>query len=431
MNTHHKSSGFTLIELAIIILIAGILSIPLIQMYANYVVEKDVDTTKTRIIDAGRAISLSSTIRYPCPSDRSLPPTNANYGVDVCTITGFTLAGIPDCNTTGAEQGVCKTIGARDTGSGAVISGVFVDYDVVLIGGVPLKLQTVGPPISYTSIGGVSGSSVVDAWGKQLNYAVSYPSSFPKRDEGFTRFKNGVIRVTDEFGNNTAGTNSDAQFVIYSSGPDRSGGFQEMTGVRKNCVLGVIDSENCDGDNTFTESLAHFEGTLHYDDYMYVQTDQSANLWQVVPDGTVANLPTSHIQTIPIGSVGVNTTTPGVSPPSGTDVRLDVNGNIVADTVRTHEICKKDGSNCMSLDWNASFFGSQKTSVTGGVRNDCGDGEVISSIGNNQVSCSKANITVTGTQVLCPVTKWVEQILTDGRIKCTGGVVCPGGSGCL
>ncbi len=423
MNTHHKSAGFTLIELAIIILIAGILSVPLIQMYANYIVEKDIETTKTRIVDAGRAISISSTIRYPCPSNRALPPTNANYGVDVCSIAGFTLAGVPNCNTTGAEQGICKAPGARDT-SDDIDTTAGNNNEFVLIGGVPLK-------VGGTTIGGVSGSSTVDAWGKQLNYAVSYTSARPNRSEGFTRFKNGVIRVVDEFGNNTAATNDDAQFVIYSSGPDRRGGFQERTGVRLNCNTGVVDGENCDGDNTFTESLAHFEGTLHYDDYMYVQTDQSANLWLVVADGTASNLPTSHIQTIPNGNVGVNTTAPGASSPSGTEVRLDVNGNIVADTVRTRQICMKDGSNCMSLEWNASFFGSQKTSVSGGVRNDCGDGEVISSIGNNQVSCSKADITVTGTQVYCPVTRWVEQILTDGRIKCTGGIICPGGAGCL
>lgn len=421
--THHKSAGFTLIELAIIILIAGILIIPLVQLYANYLIEKDIDTTKTRIVDAGRAISLSSTIRYPCPSDRSLTPTNANYGVDVCSIAGFTLAGVPDCNTTGAEQGICKTPGARDTDDDADTTAGN-NNEFVLIGGVPLK-------VGGTTIGGVSGSNIIDAWGKQLNYAVSFTSARPNRSEGFTRFKNGVIRVQDEFGNNTAGTNNDAQFVIYSSGPDRVGGFEERSGVRNNCILGRVDSENCDGDNTFAESLAHFEGTLHYDDYMYVQTDQSANLWLVVPDGTALNLPTAHIQTIPKGDVGINTTTPGASPPSGTEVRLDVNGNIVADTVRTREICKKDGTNCMSLEWNASFFGSQKTSVTGGVRNDCNDGEVITSIGNNQVACSKANVTLTGTQVLCPVTTWVEQILTDGRIKCTGGVICPGGAGCL
>lgn len=431
MNTRHKSSGFTLIELAIIILIAGILTVPLIQMYSNYIIKKDIEITKANIIDSARAISLSVVTRYPCPSNRALPPSDINYGVDVCTITGFTLASIPDCDTTGAEQGICKAVGARNTGSGVIIGGTFVNYDVVLIGGVPLKVQTVGPPVSYISIGGVSGASVVDAWDKQLNYAVSYPSSFPNRDEGFTLYKNGVIRVQDEFGNNTAGTNNDAQFVIYSSGPDRRGGFQNRSGVRENCTLGLIDSENCDGDSTFTESLAHFEGSLHYDDYMYVQTDQSSNLWQVVPDQTSSALPTSHIQTIPKGRVGINTTTPGASAPGGTEVILDVNGNIVADTVRTREICMKNGTSCMSLDWNASFFGSQKNSVIGSVRNDCNDGEVITSIGNNQVACTKADITRPGTQVYCPVTLWVEQIMTDGRIKCTGGVICPGGAGCL
>ncbi|HNS45060.1 MAG TPA: type II secretion system protein, partial [Alphaproteobacteria bacterium] len=416
-----QERGFSLIELSIVVLISGLMIAQLVQLYVNYLQAEKIETTKENIVDAARAIALSSTIRYPCPSDRSLPTTDPNYGADVCAVAGFTLAGIPTC-TAGLEQGICKATGARDTDDDADAT-VGNGNEVVLIGGVPL---TVGG----TAIGGISTSTIADAWGQQLTYAVSYTSARPNRSEGFTRFKNGVIAVHDEFGNDTAGTNSDAQFVVFSHGPDRRGGWGSLGGGRLNCIVGNADGENCDGDSTFAQGLAHYEGTTHYDDYAYVQTDESANLWLVVPDGTAANLPTSHIKTIPNGAVGIDIAgTPGNASPAGTAVRLDVNGDIRANTVRTVDLCKKDGTKCMSMDWNNNFFGSKKTA--GAVKNTCGTGEVISSISNSQVQCSKANVTTTGTAILCPVGEWVQQIYTDGKVKCTNGVTCPGGAGCL
>jgi len=415
--------GFTLIELSIVLLILSILLIHLIQLYSNYIGEQNIKITRERVIDASRALSLSSPIRYPCPSDRSLPPTNANYGADVCSIAGFTLAGIPNCNATGQEQGICKTPGVRDTSDDIdLVAGN--NNEFVLVGGVPLKIGT-------TSIGGISGGNILDAWGNQLSYAVSFTSSRPNRTEGFTRFKNGVIRVTDEWGNNTAGTANDAQFFVFSHGQNGLGAFNSSF-VRRDCITTTIEGENCDGDSTFVQGISHFDGTIRYDDYSYTKVDNSAQLWRVVVDTTNPGTPpTTHIITIPIGKLGVNTTTPGTTPPAGVDVRLDVAGNIRADTVRSVELCKKDGSRCMTVDSPTEFFGSQKTAAVGGVRNDCGDGQVISAISNSQVQCSLADIQFTGAQVRCPVTTWVEQILTNGRIKCTGGIICPGGVGCL
>lgn len=415
------SEGFTLIELSIALLIISLMIVPLVQIYSQYLYNQKVVKTKDNLASISRALALSSPIRYPCPSDRSLTPADANYGVDICSIAGFTLGGVPTCNTSGQEQGFCKAAGTRDTADDTDLT-VGNNNEFVLVGGAPFK-------IGANAIGGLNGAAVRDGWGNQFSYAVSYTSSRPNRTEGFTRFKNGVIRVLDEWGNDTVGSDRDAHFLVYSHGVDGLGSFNN-TSLRRDCVVANVDGENCDGDGTFVQGISHFEGTIKYDDYSYVQTDSSANLWQIVTDPANSNAPTEHILTIPTGKLGVNSDTPGTSPPTGVDVRLDVAGDIRADTIRTNEICKKDGTNCLGMG-SGGFFEDQKTSVTSGVKNDCGDGEVISNISSQQVSCSKAAITFTGAQVLCPLGAWVEQILTNGQIKCSGGIVCPGGPGCL
>lgn len=415
--------GFSLIELSMVMIISGLLIIPLLQFYSIYLINEKMVVTKENIVDASRAIALSSTIRYPCPSDRSLLPSDPNYGYDVCTLPTFSFAAIPICDNTGAEQGLCKVAGLRDTSDDADTTAGN-NNEFVLIGGVPLRAKA-SPNDKQIATGSLSR----DGWGNPLTYAVSYTSARPNRSEGFTRFKNGVITVHDEWGNDTAGTDGDGQFIVFSHGDDAAGAYLR-TGVHRNCNLTNVDGENCDGDSVFVQGLSHFKGSMYYDDYSYVQTDQSANLWEIavdtVPDPAIQ---TTHIKTIPTGGVGINTDTPGTAPPTGVSIRLDVNGDIRADTVRAPQICEKDGTNCLALDKASSFFGDRK--VSGAVINDCGTGEVISSVGGQKVSCSLANIQFTGAQVLCPVGTWVEQVLTDGKIKCTGGVVCPGGAGCL
>jgi prepilin-type N-terminal cleavage/methylation domain-containing protein len=97
--------GFTLLELSIVLIITGILTIPLIRLYTDYLQQEKIDLTKSNLDHISRIVALSSPLRYPCPADRSLIPSDPNYGLDVCTLPGFSLNAIPVCDVTGAEQG--------------------------------------------------------------------------------------------------------------------------------------------------------------------------------------------------------------------------------------------------------------------------------------------------------------------------------------
>lgn len=417
LDTNKKCSrGFTLLELSAVILISGLLLVPLLRLYTTYIIHKKLADTKENISEVASVMAVFNVDNYPCPSDRSLPLGDPNYGVDVCTTAGFTLAGVPDCNTTGAEQGICKAAGARDTLDDAdTTAGNGNEF--VLIGGVPTVSGGVIIP-------GVNGTNILDGWGNRLTYAVSYTSA--SSGDGFSRYKNGVIAVQDEFGNATAGTNRDAHFIVISHGPDGLGAFNEG-GVRRNCTIFNADGENCDGDSTFIQGLAQYQGTRRYDDMSYVETDQSAGLWQGLTD-SAAN-PSNHMKTIPTGSVGIGLNPgilPGIASPGGTAVMLDVNGTVKAETVRTQEICLPNGTNCINA---ATLFDSRTTA--GANQNDCPNGEVVISIGNGSVTCGKVSVNKLNVTIKCPAGTWVEQVLTNGRIVCTGGVECPGGAGCV
>jgi prepilin-type N-terminal cleavage/methylation domain-containing protein len=421
VNTKKDSKGFTLLELSMVILISGILLVPLLRLYTTYIIHKKIADTKENISEVASAMAVFNVDNYPCPSDRSLPFGDPNHGMDVCTVPGFTLAGVPDCNTTGAEQGICKTPGARDTLDDAdTIAGNGNEF--VLIGGIPTTWTDTSSEVK--TIPGVNGTNILDGWDNKLTYAVSYTSV--SSGDGFTRYKNGVIAVQDEFGNATAGTNRDAHFIVISHGPDGLGSFNE-NGFRRNCTIANADGESCDGDSTFIQGLAQYQGTRRYDDLSYVETDQSAGLWKGLTDS--ATNPSNHMQTIPMGSVGVGLNPgvlPGIGAPGGIAVTLDVNGTVKAETVRTQQICLPDGSNCINAE---TLFDARTTA--GATRNDCPSGEVVISLGNGRVACGKVNVTNMGVNIRCPAGRWVEQVLTNGRIICTGGVECPGGAGCV
>lgn len=436
----HTLSGFTLIELSIVILISGLLIIPLTQLYSNFLFEKKIVLTKENLAKVSNAVALTSVIRYPCPSDRSLTPNNPNYGKDVCLIPGFTLNSIPLCNILGAEQGICRTPGARDTETDAdLVAGN--NNEFVLIGGVPLRFDAIdenGNPVVRT-YAGLNAGLIKDGWNNQFTYAVSFTSAVSL--SGFTRFRNGVIRVVDEWGKDTAGSNKDAQFIIISHGPDGSGSYSE-TYFRNPCIIANDDGKNCDGDSTFVQGISHYGGIKKYDDYSYSQVDSSAGLWQSVsiPPAT-ANAPptmTDHITGIPSGKVGIKTKNPGdqrptsPNPPNDVDIRLDVDGNIKADTVRTQQLCNKSVTACINIDEARGFFGDKKTAATATipVKNACAKGEVVKLIQNNQVVCEKLSPSAPAIPVLCPPGTWVEQLLANGSFVCTGGIVCPGGTGC-
>lgn len=401
--------GFTLVEMSIVLLVSGIILIPLIMLYYQYDRNQKILITKDNISNAESGLAIFSPVRFPCPSDRSLASNDPLYGSDVCTNPGFTLTDVPDCNTTGdVGQGICKVRGIRDTADdtdGQAGNGT----EYVLVGGVPTYSEN-------TPIYGITSARVVDGWGRRLTYAVSFTSSRPNRTTGLDIFKNGLVSVVDEWGNNTAGTNGDAQYVIFSSGETGLGAYSD-NGIFTNCNIATSDGENCDGDTVFRQALANSEaaGANFYDDRLTAVNFGSADLWLNVTDN--ANKPTSHMRPFFTGAVGVHKSDPGSNAPSGATIMLDVDGSIKAKAIRSDQLCNFDGTECLNTNSTTGFFGNRQVGV-----NTCPNGQIMTGISDGAVQCVSATLSLPNTgSIDCDAGAWLVGIRSDGAIMCNDG----------
>lgn len=394
-----SSSGFTLIEMTIVILIVGLLMVPLTQMYSLYINEKRVMTTESSMENSIRSLALFSPKRFPCPSDRSLPPNHVNYGYEQCT-------GIPTC--TAAYQGICRVAGTRDTDIDADALP-----DPVLIGGVPFRTRVGAVTVPLPLL---NSSDTLDGWNRKLTYAVSERLTDAAKTGSLQDFKYGVIGAIDEHGNPTAGIAAvgDAQLVVLSHGSTGNGAFSE-NGVAIPCAATGQDRENCDNDNVFIEALGQYgaNDANFFDDHVQFYLERSGSLWASLTDA--AGQPTAHLNNMNTDNVGVNLASPGA--------KLDVSGTLRADTVRADTYCNKAGTSCFPTD----YFGATKTS--GALINKCGTGSIMTGISSLQVQCAKPTLNLPPAYPGLSCTgagNWVRGVLTNGCIICTNGVkLCP------
>lgn len=402
-----KAQGFTLIELAIVLLIFGIIITPILGIINLYEKKKRVEDTNTRIEQIYNTIATFTT-RYPCPSNRALPQGDPNYGLEVCDITT-----IPVCNNSGT-QGICRTVG-RDTdsdgtGDPVVIGGfptrMYADY----VGGNPATpdlttlstLKEIEPTLSNL-IGGIDFG--MDGWNKRFTYAVSFNRALPGQNVA-NNFRRGAISAIDEAGNPTGGINGDAQFVIISHGENMNGGFDGVSGAPNACNLAQADGANCDGDATFRQAISFSEGAVaqRFDDFTKFYNLPSTGLWSQIGN-------TVHITNTNTDNVGVNL------PVGGTPLqKLHVNGNIVAPTVRTDLICDIAGNNCIDPMFLFNDLGT------------CTNGQVITEISNSGITCGRPTFQATAgaNEVRCTGSAKVRKLTMTGCIECgDGATICP------
>lgn len=413
-----KQSGFTLVEMSIVLVIVATLLVPLIQAYNAYVNEEKIRITKANIKLATGAMAASDPRYAPCPSDRSIPLGNANYGLEQCD-----LATIPLCNAGGLPaQGICKVRGSRDT----VNDGVSVK-DWIVIGGVPSRLQ---PPAPSEEIRILKGDDVLDGWGHLLNYAVSEKVMDHTNTSGNENYKHGVINAQDENGNPTAGIaatpDGDAEFVIWSSGPNGAGAYSFSGLEVAPCPNGATanrDTENCNNDNVFVQGIGNYEagGASYLDDTSYFYLQTSGDLWTYAAPRT-NGAPAQHIYNLNTDKVVISKTTT-LSPASANPAyKLWVEGDISAATVLAQTYTTSGVSN-PSPDGFALGTGGDKicSSVVG-------QGIFSGWFPPSQSPFCTFPILkpMPGSIVSCPAGSWVQGITTKHCVLCSNGTEqCP------
>jgi len=379
-----SQDGFSLIELAIVLTIIGIIAVPALQQYQVYQSQKQLDVTDINLSRINTEIGefYAREGRYPCPSDRSIAFGQPGYGVEVCAVGVPPAPGAPRPvtpppiteNTCTANGGFCRM--DRDPAASPRQPNT-----EVYIGGIP-----------YATIG-MSFDETLDGYKSAMTYAVSANKT---SEATFDPAVPGAVEVQRILNDGTTQTLA-AHGVIVSFGEDREGAFN-LNGQRPiQCPTGPaveVDSENCDNDVFFVESeiRSYVAGPDQYDDRISYNAWSSDSVWAYTDRGD------GSVYSTNIGPMGINTETPDPS------VSLDVNGDILATQVAGQRICQAGTTNCF------------QPNIIAGSGIQCPSGQYLVGIANSAPICRAITLNVTpGT---CPAGQVLVGITAAGIIQC-------------
>ena len=157
------ASGFTLLELSIVIVIISLIAGTGIKMAAGALKAADRTTTQERLHAIKAAVdSFAKTYGYlPCPADRTLRPSDTYFGIDYRNPTWTTC--------------MLSSPGIIIDGTSSVYTGM-------------VPLRTLGLPDNYAA----------DAWGGKFDYIVSVNLT-----QNASSIKNAVSNIVVRYGDRT------------------------------------------------------------------------------------------------------------------------------------------------------------------------------------------------------------------------------------
>jgi len=334
MNTciDKKQSGYTLIQMAISLIVIGLLFSILANFYYQYRSQQSIKETYSNLESALNSISTyyANNGRVPCPAPLTAARNAAGYGAESACTSGAIAALAPgDC-----AGGICVEETVRGTLTGT-------DRRVI-VGTIPFRELQIPEEKSF------------DGYGSRYVYAVTMSAT---DDTTYSNLK-GAIAVRDANGGSLTDVDGSVLYLVLSPGKTKIGAYGKEGGLNSNCPTGAgspVDSENCNvGFNTGTaadtqsvyvstqESLG--TAATFFDDYVGYFTNNSDPTWK----RTAAE--PEDIEDLSSNFVGAGTTTPGVDlavNSTGSTDSIRVYGTTGTDgTVYTDQVCDETGLNC-------------------------------------------------------------------------------------
>lgn len=447
--------GFTLIEIAIVILISSIIMMMLAQSYSLYSYNKKRQETLDHLDTIKSALEeyVNNHGHFPCPAIPTLQPNDPNYGREPARVGTDLAAGI---SGTCGLGGIIVANGNRDTGidPDATIDRVLIGtlpYETIMntdIDNNPLTPDPANPGTPdiklYVQLRGNDG---LDGWKNKITYAVSEeltwkdpappPAGTPPHE---FQSNAGVISVKDENGQDVVPTvdiDTDpvavdlvgtAQAVLISHGENGRWAYT-AEGGHNGCVGFTLplppppaaptapettELANCPDvpNSVFLKGLRNLTDSRYNDDFTKVVIIPDPALWREDGNGGAYN-------TNP-GFVGWG------KDPTQT---LDVNGAVIANELVAPKLCGNDAGgvatqdDCMDVE---VFAGDQvNCSTLAGAPT----GSVLVGIFNNFEiggSTTPSDLCATppavppppGTSCLTDGTEYMRGMFSNGKIEC-------------
>ena len=258
-----KSYGFTLIEVAILLVIIGLISVGGLTVIRSVVDSQRLDLTANRLDLVEHAIQTYVEVNgcLPCPADGALVSTAANAGLSQGNSVAY---------TSGCAGAQC------DISANAVV-----------------PWRTLG----------IAEDQASDGWGNRMRFDVADTADTASpcglevwANNGMNRctagYPSGGIDMTDNDG--VFGTINGFAYVLLSNGPDRSLAITANTGTATADVFsqtgGALDGqeENFNGDETYAYGdPIDLSDATHFDDIVRYKT--APIIVQLCGPGTCGN----------------------------------------------------------------------------------------------------------------------------------------------
>ena len=385
-----KETGFSLVEIAIVLLILGLMITPAINMYHQYRVEKDWNETEDNIdliaLELGGYRAITG--RFPCPAPTDAVPGDFEYGheFDDC----LNLA--PPVNS--CANGLCRY---NNPESGR---------DVV-IGSVPFKTLNLQESESY------------DSALARISYAVTLNLT----DNTTFDINGGGIAVVDKIDPTLSlvSPNSSAHFVVIAHGHNKAGAYSRQGAIINACnTTSLIEQENCDDDAVFISGEYDLN---NFDDLLTFYTPVEPSEWQISQaQPTAITLKNTNSM-----AVGANIGQDLSAADTTTVLQIGADSGAVrsAGRVVTDRICEYGAltnGDCFEPRLLAGSLTSDGTrledTTNPGSGISCYDGagqdEYMMGIANNQPLCTDE------IYAQCPAGQFMDGVDTDGNIVCIG-----------
>lgn len=370
LKSHSTKKGYTLIELSVVLIIAGVSMAAFGKWYTVDYKRNQMADTESNISSVVNSIGNFRTMfgRYPCPASLTAKRGDAGYGHESSVCDG--THSYDSTNVGNMIDGLLYEQSNRDvTGAG--------DKPRIIRGTVPFRVLNLPEEVAY------------DGYGNRLYYVVTEPlatdGQFNHRYGGVSLLaKDGVTAIEPE---------ASAHFLVYSSGENEEGGYAETGNQVKPCPTTYVthnppappvtvdraENENCDtdGDGVYlVGSVRKGRKTAdEFDDRGDYFASGDVPLWQFFDDlprkDDVVNLTKNNI---------------GIGHTSVPQAKVHVSGTVRAyDTLYADEICD-NLENCFMI---RQFAGDPDDSLTANSGMSCPDDEYMVAISESQPVCEK------------------------------------------
>jgi prepilin-type N-terminal cleavage/methylation domain-containing protein len=382
--------GFTLLEIAIVMVILGLLIAPVANMYHQYRIEKDLTENKVDITQIDNVIGgyRATYGRYPCPAATNVGPGNVLYGFEFAN----------DCTASAPAAGSCS-------------NGVCTYHNAtsgkdVLVGSLPHKTLNLREKHSF------------DSYHNRYLYAVTLDLT---SNVSFDMSGGGISIVDANDTNLSLVTPAgSAHFIVLSHGKNGFGATSRAGVSGLACTGGsAIEQENCDNDAVF---VANRYNADNFDDFTTYFTSIEPSEWQYSADTTDA-IHLKNTDSFAVGDIGTDLT--GLAQITVKDTTLGTGSILASGNLRSDLLCKAGSigaADCFepeliggSLVPNMGSPARMEVGATGGLscyNSGTSQDYYMVGISNNSILCTNE------IYMACPSGKIVVSIDSDGNVKC-------------